>query len=229
MVTVYKLAAGKARADRIMTTLRKPDGSETSSIKETMDVILQCHFPEDREESENQLHKTIRRSVEEPINTRDDTGFSKEEIRQTITSFSDKKAPGRDGITASVYLRKFKLLPEMVTAIYNQCLDRGCFPKRWKAAKIIPIIKPAQENSAEPCKYRPISLLNILEKLLITRITHYLYRHGLLTDKQYGFTLQKSTADAAMEAKHFIKPIIEKRGLVNMASLDVAGAFDSAR
>ena len=175
---VYKLAAGKARADRIMTTLRKPDGSETSSIKETMDVILQYLFPEDRKESENQLHKTIRRSVEEPINTRDDTGFSKEEIRQTIASFSDKKAPGRDGPTASVYLRTFKLLPEVVTAIYNQCLDRGCFPKRWKAAKIIPIIKPGQENSAEPSKYRPISLLNkggkILEKLLITRITHYL-------------------------------------------------------
>ena len=37
---VYKLAAGKARADRIMTTLRKQDGSETSSIKETMDIIL---------------------------------------------------------------------------------------------------------------------------------------------------------------------------------------------
>ena len=228
---VYKLAAGKARADRIMTTLRKPDGSETLSIKETMDVILQYHFPEDREESENQLHKTIRRSVDEPINTRDDTGFSKEEIRQTIASFSDKKAPGRDGITASVYLRTFKLLPE-VTAIYNQCLDRGCFPKRWKAAKIIPIMKPGQENSAEPSKYRPISLLNmggkILEKLLITRITHYLYRHDLLTDKQYGFTPQKSTVDAAMEAKHFIKPIIEKRGIVIMASLDVAGAFDSA-
>ena len=136
---------------------------------------LQYHFPEDREESENQLHKTIRRSVEEPINTRD-TGFSKEEIRQ-IASFSDKKAPGRDRITASVYLRTFKLLPEVVTAIYNQCLDRGCFPKRWKAAKI-PIIKSSQENSAEPSKYRPISLLNkggkILEKLLITRITHYL-------------------------------------------------------
>jgi hypothetical protein len=46
---VYKLAAGKTRANNIMNTLRKPDGSETSSIQETMEVMLEYHFTEDIE------------------------------------------------------------------------------------------------------------------------------------------------------------------------------------
>ena len=41
----------------------------------------------------------------------------------------------------------------------------------------------------------------ILEKLLINRINHHMYKNELLTDSQYGFTPQKSTTDAAIEAK----------------------------
>jgi hypothetical protein len=68
----------------------------------------------------------------------------------------------------------------------------------------------------------------ILEKLLIKRINHYMYKHNLLSDRQFGFTPQKSTTDAAMEAKTFIEPVLEKRCLVIMTSLDVSGALDAA-
>jgi hypothetical protein len=85
----YKLTAGKTHANNIMTTLRKSDGSETSSIQETMEVMLEYHFTEDREE-ETQHHKNIRKTTEEPINTSEDAEFSREEIRQIIVSFNDK-------------------------------------------------------------------------------------------------------------------------------------------
>jgi hypothetical protein len=39
---------------------------------------------------------------------------------------------------------------------------------------------------------------------------------------------QKSTTDAAMEAKQFIEPVLEKRCLVILTSMDVKGAFDAA-
>jgi len=44
----------------------------------------------------------------------------------------------------------------------------------------------------------------VLEKLLINRINHHMYKNELLTDSQYGFTPQKITIDAAMEAKKFM-------------------------
>ena len=111
-------------------------------------------------------------------------------------------------------------------------MKRGYFPKEWKIAKIIPIIKPGKEGSQDPSKYRPISLLNIggnvLEKLLINRIMYYIYKIEYINDSQYGLTLQKSTTDAAMAVKQFIEPELEKGKIVIMASLDVKGAFNAA-
>jgi hypothetical protein len=54
---VYKLPAGKTRTASIMTTTRKPDGTETSSLHETVNVILDYLFTEDSEE-DNSRHKT---------------------------------------------------------------------------------------------------------------------------------------------------------------------------
>jgi len=76
------------------------------SIQETMKVMLEYHFPEDREEG-TQHHKNIRKSIDEPINTSEDVEFSRQEIRQTIVSFNDKKAPRIDEITGGIYLRTF--------------------------------------------------------------------------------------------------------------------------
>jgi len=228
---VYKLAAGKAREQSKMTTVRKPDGTETTSLHETASVILDYLLTEDNGD-DNPHHKNIRRAIEEPIHTDDDAEFTQEEIKSTIESFNYKKAPGLDGITGGIYHRMFNIFPRIITTIYNQCLKQGCFPKRWKIAKVIPVTKPAKENSIDPSKYRPISLLNIggkiLDKLLINRITNHLHRNELLTKRQFGFTPQRSTIDAAMEAKLFIAPILENRGIVIMTSLDVQGAFDSA-
>jgi SOS response regulatory protein OraA/RecX len=122
-------------------------------------------------------------------------------------------------------------MPKTVTSIYNEYLKRGYFPKEWKIAKIIPIIKPGKEDSQDPSKYRPISLLNmggkVLEKLLINIIIHYIYKIEYINDSQYGFTPQKSTIDAAMAVKQFIEPELEKGKVVITASLDVKGAFDA--
>jgi hypothetical protein len=58
-------------------------------------------------------------------------------------------------------------------------------------------------------------LLNIggkvLEKLLINRIMHYIYKIEYLNGSQYGFTPKTSTTDAAMAMKQFIEPELEKR------------------
>jgi len=58
--------------------------------KETMEVLLYYLFEEDNTE-ENQNQKQIRKTVEQPIKTIDDIEFSREEIKQAVESFNDKK------------------------------------------------------------------------------------------------------------------------------------------
>jgi hypothetical protein len=97
-----------------------------------------------------------------------------------------------------------------MTSLYNECLRTGRFPENWKLAKILPIANPGKEDTLDPSKYRPISLLNtegkVLEKLLIKRIMHHLYKTEFLNDKQYGLAPQKSTVDAAMAVRQYIEP-----------------------
>jgi len=49
--------------------------------------------------------------------------------------------------------------------MYNGCLRKGVFPKRWKRAKLIPLVKLGKEDSEDVMKYRPINILNIEGKL----------------------------------------------------------------
>jgi len=125
----------------------------------------------------------------------DDREFTTEEIRQTMKSTDYKKAPGEDGITSKILMWTFEIFPELMTAVYNGCLRKGCFPKRWKRARIIPLTKPGKENCNDASRYRPISLLNVggkvLEKMLINRIMHFLYSNNLLNQNQFGFSPQK--------------------------------------
>jgi len=138
-----------------MTTVRKPDVTQTKSLHETAIVILYYLFTEDSGE-DNLHHRNIKKVIEEPVHTDDDAEFTQEKIKNTIESFYHKKAPGLDGITGGIYQRMFHMFPRIITTIYNQCLKRGCFPKRWKIAEVIPVTKPANENSLDPSKYRPI-------------------------------------------------------------------------
>ena len=142
-----------------------------------------------------------------------------------------KKAPGEDGIPSEVYKRLVEILPRYITAIYSECLTKGTFPKRWKKAVIIPIIKPGQEESDEVSKLRPISLLDtggkVFEKITINRINHHVYSRGYMDENQYGFRPQKCTIDAAMAIKDFAQGLAAGE-VIALVSLDVQGAFDAA-
>ena len=99
---VYKITAGKIKEVNKMITINRPEGTETTSLQETINEILDHLCKEDGGE-EKPNHKTIWKAVEEPINTEDDVEFTSDEIKHTIENFGQKKAPGPDGITGGIY------------------------------------------------------------------------------------------------------------------------------
>jgi hypothetical protein len=186
---VYKLAAEKRKDNTQLTTLRKPDGSLTEDLK----PYSSCWNTSRRmtKKKTTQLHKLARAQALEPADTDNDIEFTVEESRNAVASMDKKKAPVEDGITGEVYKSAFEVFSRYITAMYNCCLRRGVFPKRWKTAKLIPIVKPGKENSDEFSKFRPISLLNtggkVLEKLLINKTNHHVFAHDIMNKNQYGF------------------------------------------
>jgi hypothetical protein len=194
---IYGIAAGKRKHATQITTLRKPDGTLTTDLQETLTYMLQHFTPEDNQNDDTEYHKQVRTKSQDPIDMADDKEFIVEEIKNVISSMGSNKAPGEDEITSETYKSTFLILPRYITAIYNGCFRSGTFPLRWKKAKITPILKPGKEYIDKVSKFRPIGLLNIggkvLEKVLTNRINHYVFSQGYMITNQYGFTTQKST------------------------------------
>jgi hypothetical protein len=229
---VYKLATGKMRSNSILTTIRRPDGTVTSGLAESVNAMMDHFTPADHEITDSEYHKLITTQNKTPVTTEDDKLFTTAEVRNAIHAMNRNKAPGEDGITSEILQRAYKLLPNSTTAMYNGCLRTACFAKIWKRAKLIPIVKPGKEACEDVTKYRPISLLNtaakVLEKLLINRKMHHVYSNNLMNKNQYGFTPQTSTVDAVKTLKDYVQSSIDEGLYVAVISLDIREAFDSA-
>jgi hypothetical protein len=109
--------------------LQKPDGSKTANMIETLKFMIEQLIPEDNAQDDTEHHMNFRRLLTEPIETTD-REFTQDEVRQIIEGFKPKKAPGPGGITSEILVLVSKSITKTVTYVYNECLKRGCFPKK---------------------------------------------------------------------------------------------------
>ncbi|GFT93191.1 RNA-directed DNA polymerase from mobile element jockey [Trichonephila clavipes] len=103
------------------------------------------------------------------------------------------------------------------------------FPKSWKTAVVVPILKPGK-NSALAESYRPISLLPVLsklaEKVILARLNDYLERENILIPEQHGFRPCLSTSHQLLRVVEFIKEGNNKDECTAAVFLDIQKAFD---
>ena len=64
--------------------MRKPDGTDTKDLAETVRYMIETFTPEDKEETDSAGHKLIRAAIKVPITTEDDIPFTTNEIREAI-------------------------------------------------------------------------------------------------------------------------------------------------
>ncbi|GFX01441.1 RNA-directed DNA polymerase from mobile element jockey [Trichonephila clavipes] len=102
------------------------------------------------------------------------------------------------------------------------------FPKSWKTAVVVPILKPGTNFKTE--SYRPISLLPVLsklaEKIILARLNDYLERENILIPEQHGFRPRLSTSHQLLRVVEFIKEGNNKDECTAAVFLDIQKAFD---
>ncbi|GFW34830.1 RNA-directed DNA polymerase from mobile element jockey [Trichonephila clavipes] len=151
------------------------------------------------------------------------------EIIQIIKKIKIKKCPGRDGITNKMIKKLPKLTIFKITNIVNNMLTLRYFPKSWKTAVVVPILKPGK-NSALAESYRPISLLPVLsklaEKIILARLNDYLEREKILIPEQHGFRPRLSTSHQLLRVVEFIKEGNNNDECTAAVFLDIQKAFD---
>lgn len=148
-----------------------------------------------------------------------------------IKSFNKKKSVGDDHMTVIICEYCFKSQPEIITKIYNLCLELRYFPKKWKIAKIRLIPKPMSTGEEGKPNYRPIGLLpvlsKVLERMIHTRLMWKIYQDNLISICQYGFMPTRSSENALERIMNQIKSALQNKKRTLLISIDIKGAFNN--
>lgn len=120
-------------------------------------------------------------------------------------------------------------LSPMILDLVNNCMRNAKFPKDWKAARVVPILKGTDRDVKNPKSYRPVNLLPVLGKV-IEKVVNKKLRSQIeprLTGRQYGFTPGRSTHDAIRNLLSW-SSLREERYVISVF-LDISGAFDNLK
>ena len=128
-------------------------------------------------------------------------------VRNQLLSLNTKKAVGLDGIS-SLFLRDgADCIVAPITHIMNISIITETVPDAFEDAKVIPLFKKG--STLDPGNYRPVSILNVLSKLLEraahTQLSDYLEKRGLLFENQSGFRGGYSTGSCLIGLTDFVK------------------------
>ena len=112
------------------------------------------------------------------------------ELAGKAKEFSNKKAPGSDGIRARVLKAIIQNYPEMMFEVYTKMIRTSYYPRAWKYGNVILQRKP-KKYTGTPKDLRPITLLSnlgkLLEKLVIGRCEWIMNEEKRWPGKQFGF------------------------------------------
>lgn len=121
------------------------------------------------------------------------------------------------------------MISKPLAYLINKSIEDGAFPEAFKMAEITPIYKSG--NKADPLNYRPISIISnfakIFEKIIKQRINDYLNKYKILSERQYGFRENKSTADALSRLISLVNNSIDRKLPSLCIFVDLAKAFDT--
>ena len=139
------------------------------------------------------------------------------------------KATGPDLIPAKIIKDIAHEIAAPLTFLVNRSLQTGIFPTTEKIAKINPVYKSGEHADVD--NYRPISVLNIIskvvERIAYNQLTHYLETNNLLSENQFGFRCKRSTRHAVTKFTDHIRENMDESRVTGALFMDLRKAFDT--
>ena len=118
---------------------------------------------------------------------------------------------------------------EIISKLFNLCIEQRTFPECLKTAVINPIYKKGNRNLIK--NYRPISILTniskIFETLIYNRLQSFFQENQLLSYKQFGYRKNSDTEQAIFELIAKIMPAIANKKYCICVFLDYSACFDT--
>jgi len=100
--------------------------------------------------------------------------ITQHEIEKAVRRAAPNKAPGTDDIPNAILHQTLDILLPTLHRLFNACLQLGYCPAHFKESITVVLRKPGKDDYTQPKSYRPIALLNTLEKALKAIVTNRL-------------------------------------------------------
>jgi hypothetical protein len=215
-------------------TLKRKDGSFTSSSEENNLELLTTHFPEcEILDDEINIEDA---DFDNDFNSEADKVYidnitSMEKILWAVNSFSPYKSAGEDKIFPALMQKAMDILGDRLQILFRESLRLSYIPKCWRKSLVVFIPKAGRPNYEIAKAYRPICLmcflLKTLEKLLDKNIRIKDLEVNKLNAKQFAYQVGKATETALHDITTLIEKSMMKRGIALAVFIDIEGAFDN--
>ncbi|GFV91248.1 RNA-directed DNA polymerase from mobile element jockey [Trichonephila clavipes] len=149
------------------------------------------------------------------------------EVQEYIKKLKINKSPGLDLITNRIL--KNLPLKFVLYMLLNLLMENCHFPKNWKTAVVVPILKSNSDGTRSQ-NYCPISLLSSLSEaydfVLLNRLNQHCIARNIIIPEQHGFVTQRSTVTQLLRVTKLIHHGFQNNQATGRLFVDIAKAFD---
>ena len=124
------------------------------------------------------------------------------DVQRLLIKMPAKSSP-LDVVPTSLLKSCVDIFAVMITRLANLSFHEGQFPSCFKTAQVLPLLKKAGADRADPANYRPISNLwtisKVLERLALMQLRPHLLSSNNFCPFQSGYRTGHSTETALLE------------------------------
>ena len=167
--------------------------------------------------------------VTEGMNMELTRSFTKEEVLTALKQLHPTKSPGPDGMSALFFQKYWSIVGNNVTNLVLNVLNSGMSMAEINKTNIA--LVPKRKNPLRMTNFRPISLCNIVYKLISKTLANRLKAilPYIISENQSAFVANRLITDnvlVAYEIMHYIKCKRDRNDSFMDVKLDMSKAFD---
>ncbi|UYV63766.1 K02A2.6-like, partial [Cordylochernes scorpioides] len=215
----------KGRRGSLGPPLLKHNDGTPLTPEETCHEVLQHYFPTD--------WTAPTPSIDWLQSYNQEPAIAVSEVLRAIRRCGQRKSPGPDRLGIRCLLLGGSTLHKTLSQIFTKCLRLGHFPTPWKSGLLVLIPKQNSSSSNQLEKYRPITLLNtlakVLERCILARLQWIADYQGWFSPQQFGFLPGRSAEMALDSINNNISEGLQHLRKTLAIGLDISYAFDTVQ
>ena len=167
-------------------------------------------------------------TVNQGNHTLEDIHITETDVSDVLCLLNTSKASGPDLLNPTLLKEASSQLALPLASLFNKSLTSGVFPEAWKEANVTPIYK--KDDPSIVNNYRPISLLNIIgkvmERCVFKHVYNYLHANNIITRLQSGFQPKDSTINQLLDITNQFGKALDEGKEIRVVFCDISKAFD---